>query len=186
MAKQEIKEVAIHHFYKLGYEGVKMSKVAEDSGIKKQSLSYHYHTKKELFEELYKDVIDCEIHFTQNFFEEHSHLPPKEKLYYFLKEIINRSYDKLNTRFLQSLSYSAPTEIDNYVSIQYVSYLNTLKTEAKKIFNQENYKFTPDDCTIAFVVLYDGLIVDLLYSQEQSFNYTLDIAFKVFWNSIQN
>ncbi|AST94519.1 MULTISPECIES: TetR/AcrR family transcriptional regulator [Shouchella] len=185
MSKQKIKQVAINQFYRNGYEGVKMSQIAEEAGIRKQSLSYHYPSKKELFMELYKEVIDAEIVFTQSFFDRFSSLPPKEVLYSFLKEVSLRAYDKPNTGFLQALSFAEPLEIQSYVSAHYIPYLNTLKTEIKKVFDKETFNYTSDECTVAFIVLFDGLIVDLLYNTKQSFDYSLDISYKIFWNNIQ-
>ncbi|MBT2289550.1 TetR/AcrR family transcriptional regulator [Paenibacillus albidus] len=39
-------------FNRLGYEGTKMAQIAEEAGIRKQSIAYYYPTKKELLLEL--------------------------------------------------------------------------------------------------------------------------------------
>ena len=54
MSKEKIKRIAIKHFNQFGYEGTKMAQIAEEAGMRKQSLSYHYPTKKELLLEVYK------------------------------------------------------------------------------------------------------------------------------------
>lgn len=68
MSKDRIKEIAIQHFNRFGYEGVRMAQIAEDAGIRKQSLSYHFPTKKDLLVELYGEVVEEEISFVRRYF----------------------------------------------------------------------------------------------------------------------
>ncbi|MCR6096379.1 TetR/AcrR family transcriptional regulator [Salipaludibacillus agaradhaerens] len=185
MAKEKIKQVAIKHFYKYGYEGVKMSQIAEESGIRKQSLSYHYPSKRELFTDIYSDVIEEEIVFTQQYFKNLSNIPSKDILYRFLKDMKLRAHDKPNSSFLQVVSFSTPLEIESFVSSHYLLYFNSLKTEIRKVFEKELFNYTPDECTVSFLILFDGLIIHLLYNTKQSFEYSLDVAFSIFWNSVQ-
>ncbi|MBJ6362870.1 TetR/AcrR family transcriptional regulator [Paenibacillus sp. MAHUQ-46] len=162
-----------------------MAQIANESGITKQSMSYHFPSKKELFKEIYSEVIEEEILFTQQLFNHLSSKPSKEILYTFLKEMKLRAHDKINSSFLQIFSFSTPLEIESFVSSHYLLYLDSLKTEIVKVFEKESLNFTPDECSLSFIILFDGLIVHLLYNTKQSFEYALDVSFKIFWNSIQ-
>lgn len=185
MSKDKIKQVAINHFYKFGYEGVKMAKIAEESGIRKQSLAYHYSSKRDLFTEIYTEVIQEEREFIQSFFKDSQDLSVKETLYKFLMQVKSRAHEKPNSKFLQSISYSTPLEIESFITAHYFLYLELLKSELQEMFKKEAFQFTPDECTLSFIVLFDGLIIHLLYNTKQSFEYSLDVTFKVFWNGIQ-
>ncbi|GAF21041.1 transcriptional regulator, TetR family [Bacillus sp. JCM 19047] len=184
MSKQKIKEAALNQFYKSGYEGVRMTQIAEEAGIRKQTLSYHYPSKKDLFMEIYKEVVKEEIKFTQSYFEGLYNRPSKEIIWEFLKTFKLRAHDKPNTGFLQVVSFSTPLELESYVSSNYLSYMNILRTEIKKIFEKETFNVNSEEATVYFLVLFDGLIVQLLYNTKQSFDYSLEISFKMFWASI--
>ncbi|KAB2335122.1 TetR/AcrR family transcriptional regulator [Bacillus mesophilum] len=184
MIKKKIQQVAIKHFYEYGYEGAKMAQIAKDLDIKKQSLSYHFNTKRDLFIEVYSKVIEEEILYIQNFFKNQSNISPKEKLLSYLKEITLRTHVKPNTAFLQRTSYSAPLEIEAFVATQYLTYFYTLKNEVRKVFEEETFSYSSDDCTLGYITLFDGLIVHLLYNTNQSLEYSLDVSFNIFWNGI--
>lgn len=185
MSKDNIKQVAINHFYKFGYEGVKMAKIAEDVGIRKQSIAYHYPSKRELFTEIYQEVIEEEQQFIHSYFNDSEESDIKKILYQFLVQVKLRAYEKISSKFLQSISYSTPLEIESFITAHYFLYLDQLKNEIRRLFDQETFRFTTDECIVSFIVLYDGLITHLLYNTRQSFEYSLDTAFNVFWSGIQ-
>jgi TetR/AcrR family transcriptional regulator, biofilm operon repressor len=185
MSKDNIKQVAITHFYKFGYEGVKMAKIAEDVGIRKQSLAYHYPSKRELFTEIYQEVIEDEQKFIHEYFNHTEEQGTKEILYQFLVLVKLRAYDKISSKFLQSISYSTPLEMESFITAHYFLYLGQLKNEIRRLFEKTTFHFTTDECIAGFIVLYDGLITHLLYNTRQSFEYSLNTTFDVFWRGIQ-
>ncbi|GJM73685.1 hypothetical protein HMSSN036_59010 [Paenibacillus macerans] len=69
MIREKIKEIAIQHFNRYGYEGTRMAQIAEETGIRKQSLSYHFSSKKELLLELYEEAVRNEIEFVRHYFK---------------------------------------------------------------------------------------------------------------------
>ena len=186
MTKKKIQKAAIKHFYEYGYEGVKMAQIAKDSEIRKQSLSYHYNTKRDLFVDVYSKVIEEEILFIKDYFKNQSNVSAKENLLGYLKEIILRAHEKPNTAFLHRTSYSAPLEIDVFVATQYLTYYYTLKTEVRKVLEKGTFSYNPDECTLGYITLFDGLIVHLLYNTDQSLEYSLDVSFNIFWNGISS
>lgn len=125
--KDQIKEIAILHLNKFGYEGVKMAHIATEACIKKQSLSYYYPSKKELVIELYTEVVEKEIKYVEAFFQQHKDLSIKEQLYKFLSEFKVRSQQQAHVVFLQMTAYMAPFELKNFVASEYNKYLHVVK-----------------------------------------------------------
>nr|WP_154896225.1 TetR/AcrR family transcriptional regulator [Paenibacillus xylanexedens] len=186
MSKQRIKDIAIQHFNRLGYEGTKMAQIAEEAGIRKQSLAYHYPTKKALLLELYEEVVQEEQQFVIEFFLEANKLPLEQQLYNFLLDHKNRFLTHPNVAFMYILSFITPLEVHDFVLAQYRTYLGTLKAELAAVFaKHENIRLNPEEATVAYVTLLDGLDVQLVYETRQSYEHALAIAWNVFWTGIR-
>lgn len=184
--KDQIKQVAIQHFNKFGYEGLKMAHIATDLGIKKQSLSYHFPTKQHLLKELYAEVVEQEIAYVEYFFEDVRAVQPKEQLYLFLKEMQIRFLKQPNVAFLQITSFMAPFELKSFIDSKLQTYLYVLKRELLSVFKRIESTFTKEKCTLAFLVVYDGLLTKLIYEPTQPFDEVLEATFSIFWNGMDS
>ncbi|MBD8839211.1 MULTISPECIES: TetR/AcrR family transcriptional regulator [Paenibacillus] len=188
MSKKRIKEIAIQHFNRLGYEGTKMAQIAEEAGIRKQSLAYHYSSKKALLLELYEEVVQEEQQFVRQFFSDsvtQTHALDQQ-LYAFLHEHKNRFLTHPNVAFMYILSFITPLEVHDFVLAQYRTYLGTLKKELAAVFTRHpDIRLSPEEATVAFVTVMDGLDVQLVYETRQSYEQALAITWNVFWSGIQ-
>lgn len=182
--KDKIKEVAILHLNKFGYEGVKMAHIAAEASIKKQSLSYYYPSKRELVIELYPEVVEKEIQYVEEFFQRHKELSVKEKLYKFLSEFKVRSQQQAHVLFLQMTAYMAPFELKNFISSEYNKYLHVIKREILSAFSQIKTTYSTEESTIAFLTILEGLLAKIVYEPNQSYEELLDAAFSIFWRGI--
>lgn len=187
MSKQRIKDIAVQHFNRLGYEGTKMAQIAEEAGIRKQSLAYHYPTKKALLLEVYKEAVQSEQLFVKSYFNGPASPSLEEQLYHFLLEHKNRFLTHPNVSLMYVLSFITPLEVHDYIMAQYRTYLGTLKEELAAAFaRQPLNSLSPEEATIAFITLMDGLDVQLVYETRQSYEQAIAIAWKVFWSGIQH
>lgn len=188
MSKRRIKEIAIQHFNRFGYEGTKMAQIAEEAGIRKQSLAYHFASKKALLVEIYEEVVQEEQAFVRGFFSESTAEPLEQQLHSFLLEHKNRFLTHPNVAFMYILSFITPLEVHDFVLAQYRTYLGTLKEELAAVFarHQEmEIRLSPEEATLALVTLMDGLDVQLVYETRQSYEQALAITWNVFWSGIQ-
>ena len=185
MSKEQIKKIAIKHFNQYGYEGTKMAQIAEEAGIRKQSLSYHYSTKKELFLEVYQDVVQEERLFVQSYFKDHAQEPLEHQLYNFLTEHKNRFLTNPNASFMLVLSAFTPLEVYDYVISQFRLYLAILKEAVATCFSKHTCRLSPEECAIAFATLLDGLDVQLLYENSQAYEKVQQITWNIFWAGVQ-
>ena len=69
MTINKIKKVALTKFIEQGYEGTSLSDVANEVGIKKQSIYSHFKSKEELFITVMNDVIKEESEYLDYFFD---------------------------------------------------------------------------------------------------------------------
>ncbi|MDQ0661044.1 TetR/AcrR family transcriptional regulator [Paenibacillus sp. W2I17] len=186
MSKKRIKEIAIQHFNRLGYEGTKMAQIAEEAGIRKQSLAYHYSSKKALLLELYEEVVQEEQQFVRQFFSDSVTQTLDQQLYAFLHEHKNRFLTHPNVAFMYILSFITPLEVHDFVLAQYRTYLGTLKEELAAVFTRHSdIRLSPEEATVAFVTVMDGLDVQLVYETRQSYEQALANTWNVFWSGIQ-
>jgi TetR/AcrR family transcriptional regulator, biofilm operon repressor len=185
LSKEKIKKIAIKHFNQFGYEGTIMAQLAEEAGMRKQSLSYHYPTKKELFLEVYKEVVEEEILFVQHYFREHAEETLENQLYNFLTEHKNRFLTNPNAAFMLGVSFIAPMEVYDYVISQSHLYIGTLKDEIGTCFAKYSFRLSSEECTLAYVTLLDGLDIQLVYETRQTYERAQQIAWSIFWAGIQ-
>ncbi len=165
-----------------------MAQIAEEAGIRKQSLAYHYSSKKALLLELYEEVVQEEQQFVRQFFSDsvtQTHALDQQ-LYAFLHEHKNRFLTHPNVAFMYILSFITPLEVHDFVLAQYRTYLGTLKKELAAVFTRHpDIRLSPEEATVAFVTVMDGLDVQLVYETRQSYEQALAITWNVFWSGIQ-
>lgn len=61
MKSEEIKDAALKYFTMHGYEGASLSLIAEDVGMKKQSIYAHFKGKDDLFLQVLRDAKETEL-----------------------------------------------------------------------------------------------------------------------------
>lgn len=61
MKSNEIKEAALKYFTIHGYEGASLSLIAEEVGMKKQSIYAHFKGKDDLFLQVLRDAKETEL-----------------------------------------------------------------------------------------------------------------------------
>lgn len=185
MSKEKIKQVAVQHFNRYGYEGTRMAQIALDAGIRKQSLSYHFPGKKELFVELYKETVDEEILFVRSYLEAGSGAGWEERLYHFLHEHKNRFLLHPQVQMMFVVAFLTPPEVKDFILTEFKGYMSVLKEGATRLLAQEQaLLMTSEECAIAFITLLDGLDVQLVYESSQKWERALDVGWRVFVRGI--
>ena len=72
MTLQKIKTVSLQQFAKKGYDASSLQLIADEVGIKKQSIYAHFKSKDDLFLDIFKDAVDQEILELDRYFQDQS------------------------------------------------------------------------------------------------------------------
>ncbi|BBB93343.1 MAG TPA: TetR/AcrR family transcriptional regulator [Methylomusa anaerophila] len=185
MSERNLVKIAIQHFLKFGYEGTKLSHIAQESGMKKQSLYFHFKDKDDLFLQVNKIVIEEEINFLQYFFDRNATLPLKDTLYSLLLEYKSRYLDNDNNGFMFLLTFIPPAHLQNHFLQNYHLFLTHLKNSLKPKFREEpDLRINPDEGPASFITLLDGLLIQLIFETPKDFDNSLRIFWDIYWHGI--
>lgn len=185
MSRERIKEVAINHFNHCGYKGTSLTGIAEEVGIRKQSLAYHFPNKCELFQEIYKEVVDKEINFVERYFEQYKKNPPEEQLYEFLSQHKERFLTDHHTALMLTTSVHMPEEVPRDILNEPHRYIEVLTKRLESCFAKGTFRFSPRECALAFATLIDGMNIQLIYEGVERYEKIQKVTWDIFWKGIQ-
>ena len=190
MTSDKIKEISLKHFAKNGYEGASLAHIAEDVGIKKQSIYTHFKGKDELFLQLCRDASENEIEFVMNYIEMNKNRPIKAFLYDFLLESIDRYENFDSNKFWIRTEFFPPFHLSEPVLEIVYGYLDQLEEllipiMKKAIASGEvSPTFSENTVTAAFLGIVDGIFVEMLYGGSVRLKKRLDASWDVYWRGI--
>jgi AcrR family transcriptional regulator len=190
MTSNQIKEVALNHFAKKGYEGTSMAQIADDVGIKKQSIYTHFKGKDELFLHVCRDVFADELRFIIQFIDNNRTQPIENFLYDFLQQYKVRYEKNDNTKFWLRTSFFPPIHLYEQVMNDVNEYLD--KTEElllpilEKAMTEEKLSPTigAKRATVAFLAVLDGIFVEMLYGGPERLKKRLDASWYLYWRGL--
>ncbi|WP_456488471.1 TetR/AcrR family transcriptional regulator [Caminibacter pacificus] len=150
--KEKILKTALKHFAKSGYENTSMKEIAEDLGITKPALYYHYKSKNDLYNEIFKhhfQILKFQkqptneeniIHYIKTMSEFFHKNPDIAKL--FAKELscegehLQEETLKIMSRTIKFLQESLPNDINPFfiqtlIISAFTTFQNTLNLRKK-------------------------------------------------------
>lgn len=185
MSEHNLIKIAIQHFLKFGYEGTKLSHIAQEAGMKKQSLYFHFKSKDDLLLQVNQTAVAMEIDFLQIFFYRNRDLPIKDTLYLLLLEYKRRYLDKDNNTFMFLLTFSPPDRLQDYFTQNYHLFLTQLKQFLQpKFLAEPNLRINPEDGPTSFITLLDGLFTQLIFETPRDFDHSLRIFWDIYWHGL--
>lgn len=186
MSSNEIKKAALFHFANSGYDGTSLAAIAGEVGIKKQSIYAHFANKDELFLTIWNEVLMAEKTYVQDYFKNSHPLNLKQKLYQFLHGYSKRYEMYTNTKFLLRMGFLPPSHLHQHIMDSVYHYYDEIENILIEVFEHHSTSITTpvNEGVIAFLGLYDSVLVELLYSGNERFNRRLDACWKVYWKGI--
>jgi AcrR family transcriptional regulator len=183
MTITQIRKVALTQFIEKGYEGASLSDIANEVGIKKQSIYTHYKSKDELFLSVMSQVIDEETEFLHDFFSR-SYTSLRDYLERFVLELQNRylKSDESNIKFVLRMAYMPPTHLKDKAVESFNLYFLELEALVHNKFAQDNeLSKKADDATLAFMTMLDGLLISLIYGGADRFTQKFKASWGIYW-----
>ncbi|WP_144699840.1 TetR/AcrR family transcriptional regulator [Fictibacillus phosphorivorans] len=190
MTYDQLKQTALVQFAQLGYEGASLAIIANEVGIKKQSIYTHFKSKDDLYIQIFKDATDCEIDFIKQFVQDQQSQTLKDVLFRFLTEYLNRFEQNNNMKFFMRTSFYPPVQHEEVIkagSNKFVDHLEHLFTS----FNEQHLDelrpdVTPESAALAFLTMLDGLLVELIYGIPERLQKRSKQSWSVFWRGISS
>lgn len=190
MTLQKIKDVAFKHFAQHGYDGASLAQIADEVGIKKQSIYTYFKGKDELFLQLCRDAQENEMGFVLSFIESNAARPIKEFLLDFLVEYIDR-YEKCDSaKFWLRTSFYPPYHLYDQVIKQVYESLDQMEERFLPILRKavEKGEVSPTvgekRATVAFLALLDGICVEMIYGNPERLRRRLEASWYVYWRGL--
>jgi AcrR family transcriptional regulator len=192
MTSNQIKEVARTYFAESGYDGTSMAQIADEVGIKKQSIYTHFKSKDELFLEVCKDVFADELSFVMNYIDINKTRPIEKFLFDFLLQYKVRYENNNSTKFWLRISFFPPTHLYEQAMKYVYEYLDKLEEllvpVIKKSISEGEISSSVGGelATAAFLGVLDGVFVEMLYGGSERLQKRLDASWYLYWRGLAN
>ncbi|KOO48854.1 TetR/AcrR family transcriptional regulator [Viridibacillus arvi] len=192
MKSDEIKEAALKYFTIHGYEGASLSIIAEEVGMKKQSIYSHFKGKDDLFLQVLRDAKETELSSKLQYFSKGDKKNPEKVLYGFLKLIINLFQQNEQLKFWLRMSFFPPAHLEKVIEQEVIDIEEKVQRVLERNFQDWiNDKLiigeSAETPTYAFLGVVDSILLELVYgNDEKRLNDKLEASWTVFWRGISH
>ncbi|ASS96523.1 MULTISPECIES: TetR/AcrR family transcriptional regulator [Bacillaceae] len=190
MKSNEIKEAALKYFTIHGYEGASLSQIAEEVGMKKQSIYAHFKGKDDLFLQVLRDAKETELSSKLQYFSKVDSKNPEKDLYGFLQLVIDLFQKNEHIKFWLRMSFFPPAHLEKEIGQEVIDIEEKVQAILEcKFQDWINAKLIVEDAAItptyAFLGVVDSILLELVYgNDEKRLKDKLAASWKVFWRGI--
>ncbi|WHY95634.1 TetR/AcrR family transcriptional regulator [Peribacillus simplex] len=190
MKSNEIKEAALKFFTIHGYEGASLSLIAEEVGMKKQSIYAHFKSKDDLFLQVLRDAKETELSSKLQYFSKVDSKNPEKDLYGFLQLVIDLFQKNEHIKFWLRMSFFPPAHLEKEIGQEVIDIEEKVQAILEcKFQDWINAKLIVEDAAItptyAFLGVVDSILLELVYgNDEKRLKDKLAASWKVFWRGI--
>lgn len=190
MSYDKIKQVAMKHFARNGYEGASLSQIAAEVGMKKPSLYNHFAGKEQLFLSVLGDISEDYKRFLSSRLEQMERLPPERQLFGMYRVYIEYfTFDSVRTDFWKRVMLFPPASLSDKI-IQLVGEVEQLIAPRLAELFREGIsrntvrEFDPNELVTLFYSLVNGYMMGLMMTGPHDFTNKLDRIWTMFWQGI--
>lgn len=186
----EIKDAALKYFTMHGYEGASLSQIAEEVGMKKQSLYAYFKGKDDLFLQVLRDAKEAELASKIKYLNRMDSVDPGKDLYGFLRLVIDLFQKDEQLKFWLRMSFFPPVHLTQAVGKEVVEIDTEVQAMLERKFDdwigaKAIYGNTPKTPTLAFLGVVDTIMISLVYENDETrLQEKLDACWAVFWRGI--
>lgn len=190
MKSNEIKDAALKYFTIHGYEGASLSQIAEEVGMKKQSIYAHFKGKDDLFLQVLRDAKETELSSKLQYFSKVDSKNPEKDLFGFLQLVIDLFQENEHIKFWLRMSFFPPAHLEKEIGQEVIDIEEKVQAILEcKFHDWINAKLIAEDeaitPTYAFLGVVDSILLELVYgNDEKRLKDKLAASWKVFWRGI--
>ncbi|WP_426448205.1 TetR/AcrR family transcriptional regulator [Paenibacillus sp. S-38] len=191
MTADHIKEIALTHFARNGYEGASLADISAEVGIKKQSIYNHFKGKDDLFLAVFQDVAVREMLFIEDYLKQSSLLSLEDTLYGFLNEYRKRYERDEDTKFFLRMAFFPPGHLHKEIVDFCNRHLDRMEQLLEPVFTLAVTKgemhpdVSSERASAAFSAVLDGMFVEMLYGGLERSLKRLDASWFVYWRGVK-
>ncbi|WP_449600260.1 TetR/AcrR family transcriptional regulator [Paenibacillus sp. Marseille-Q9583] len=190
LKSKEIKDIALKCFTTHGYEGASLSQIAEQVGMKKQSLYAHFKGKDDLFLQVLQDAKETEISSKLQYLSKVGTQNPKTDLLGYLQLVIDMFQKNEQLKFWLRISFFPPPHLATAIDEEVIDTEKKIQPILESKFQtwiDANVirKDAASIPTLAFLGVVDSIMLELVYgNNETRLNEKLNASWTVFWRGI--
>lgn len=183
---EEIKNAARYLFAEKGYEATSLYDIAQNVGLRKQSIYAHFKNKDDLFISVIKKAFDEETENAAKILKNvEGNAENILKEFIFTLKMRYTQGNNSNLKIVFRCTYLPPEHLKEQ-SIQYAdNFFSQIKSLLTKIFERSpKINVDVDTAVTAFMTILDGLLISLIYINESRFDEKFKNSWIIFWKGI--
>ncbi|MEK5185016.1 TetR/AcrR family transcriptional regulator [Solibacillus sp. FSL W7-1324] len=185
MTKEKIIQAAMLNFSEHGYSGGSLAQIAEEVGIRKQSIYTYFKSKDALYLSISQQAMEAELLFAKEFIAKHLQLPVEKVLLPFLQSFQQRFESFAETKFFMRSIFFMPQHLEQQLSEQTYIYLDELERLFTDYLSEQKLSVTANEAAIGFLALLDSLYVEMLYGGSERCEKRLQAGWTIFYRGIR-
>lgn len=186
MTKEKIIQAALLNFSEHGYSGGSLAQIAEEVGIRKQSIYTYFKSKDALYLTISKQAMEAELLFAKKFIEKHHQLPVEKVLLPFMQSVQRRYESISETKFFMRSTFLMPQHLEHQLSEQTYIYLDELEMLFTNYLKEQKLSVTANEAAIGFLALLDSIYVEMLYGGSERCKKRLQAGWTIFYKGIRS
>ncbi|MEK3918515.1 TetR/AcrR family transcriptional regulator [Paenibacillus polymyxa] len=191
MTAQSIRDAALFHFARDGYEGASLRAIADEVGIKKPSIYAHFSCKDDLFLHTLAFAFHEVKRHTLEYFRDHADMPLEQRLKGLLIWFEQEYNAHASARLMLRNCFYPPLSLYGEVMDQVYPFIDGMERALNRLLQRamRNGDIPPlpaEQAAIAFMTFLDGITVEIIYGSSRRYKRRLEASWPVFWHGIHH
>ncbi len=192
MKIKEIKAAALKYFTLHGYEGASLAQIADEVGLKKQSIYAHFKGKDDLFLQVLRDAKETELSLKRQYFSSIGAQNPGKDLYGFLQLTIDLFQKNEQLKFWLRMSFFPPAHLVTAIEAEVIDIEDRVQAILERKFQEwidagEIAGHSAKTPALAFLGVVDSIMLSLVYEYDETrFKDKWEASWTVFWRGISH